>query len=107
MTNPVSLKQLLFLCTGNYNRSRFAELLFNAIAHERGLSWRATSRGIDVAGSRQYIKGPISIEARLALEERGLDIQADLRDPIQLSEFDLDADLIIAVCETEHRPRIE
>src|SRR4051812_9878146 len=107
MTHPVGLKRLLFLCTGNYNRSRFSELLFNAIARERGLSWRAASRGVDVAGSRRFIKGPISVEARLALEERGLDIQSELRDPIQLSEVDLDADLIIAVCETEHRLHIE
>jgi len=107
MTHPVGLKRLLFLCTGNYNRSRFAELLFNALARESSLSWRADSRGVDVAGSRRFIKGPISREARLALEEIGLDIQADLRDPIQLSEWDLDTDLIIAVCETEHRPYIE
>src|SRR4051812_24418024 len=107
MTHPVGLKRLLFLCTGNYNRSRFAELLFNALARESGLSWRADSRGVDVAGSRRFIRGPIAIEARLALEERGLDIEADLRDPIQLTDFDLDADLIIAICETEHRPHIE
>jgi protein-tyrosine phosphatase len=30
-------KIMLFLCTGNYYRSRFAELLFNHLAKQRGL----------------------------------------------------------------------
>ena len=41
---------VLFLCTGNYYRSRFAEVLFNHVAGERGLGWRAESRGLDLAG---------------------------------------------------------
>ena len=39
-------KIMLFLCTGNYYRSRFAELLFNHLAKQRGLDWQATSRGL-------------------------------------------------------------
>ena len=40
-------KTVLFLCTGNYYRSRFSEYLFNALAEKKGLlSWRATSRGL-------------------------------------------------------------
>ncbi len=38
--------KLLFLCTGNYYRSRFAELLFNHLAAQVGLDWRADSRGV-------------------------------------------------------------
>ena len=108
MTNPSDPRQVLFLCTGNYNRSRFAELLFNAMACERRLLWRAISRGTDLEGVRQYIVGQISSPARHALEMRGLDVLTDLRDPIQLTEQDLlAADLVIAVCEVEHRPHIE
>lgn len=35
---------VLFLCTGNYYRSRFAEIYFNALAAQRGSPWRADSR---------------------------------------------------------------
>src|SRR5438132_811728 len=34
-------KTVLFLCTGNYYRSRFAEVLFNSVAGKMGLPWRA------------------------------------------------------------------
>jgi protein-tyrosine phosphatase len=30
-----------FFCTGNYFRSRFAEILFNHVAHEANLNWQA------------------------------------------------------------------
>ena len=39
-------KTVLFLCTGNYYRSRFAEILFNSVAGKMGLQWRASSRGL-------------------------------------------------------------
>src|SRR4051812_49853681 len=41
-----SEKTVLFLCTGNYYRSRFAEALFNSVAVRMGLPWRASSRGL-------------------------------------------------------------
>ena len=50
---------VLFLCTGNYYRSRFAEVLFNHLARERGLRWRAESRGLDLAIGVNNV-GPIS-----------------------------------------------
>jgi protein-tyrosine-phosphatase len=39
-------KNILFLCTGNYYRSRFAEVLFNSVAGKMGLPWQAYSRGL-------------------------------------------------------------
>ena len=36
-------KTVLFLCTGNYYRSRFAEILFNSVAGRMGLPWKASS----------------------------------------------------------------
>jgi protein-tyrosine phosphatase len=49
---------LLFLCSGNYYRSRFAEHLFNAIADRDQLPWRADSRGLVVGRAGNV--GPIS-----------------------------------------------
>lgn len=39
------MKTVLFLCTGNYYRSRFAEYLFNHLAEQQTLEWRAESLG--------------------------------------------------------------
>jgi protein-tyrosine phosphatase len=108
MSNVVDVQQVLFICTGNYYRSRFAELLFNAAARERGLPWRAISRGTDVFGAGRFNVGPISNVARQALEARGVPLDASLRLPLPLTEGDLTAaDLIVAVCEAEHRPHLE
>jgi protein-tyrosine phosphatase len=102
------MQRVLFICTGNYYRSRFAELLFNAIARERGLAWEATSRGTDIYGAGKDNVGAISIHAREALEARGVAIPPDLRLPLPLAEADLAAaDLSIAVCEAEHRPHLQ
>jgi protein-tyrosine-phosphatase len=38
------LNTVLFLCTGNYYRSRFAEELFNHHADRAGLNWIAQRR---------------------------------------------------------------
>lgn len=101
-------KRLLFICTGNYYRSRFAEHLFNTLARERGLPWHADSRGTDLAVAGAHNVGPISAYARRALEERGIEVGPAPRFPAQLDEAALaDADLIIAVCESEHRPDVE
>ena len=102
------MKQVLFVCTGNYYRSRFAEILFNAGAAERGLAWRATSRGTDVYGAGAGNVGPLSAHARQALEARGVPLDPDLRMPMPLTEGDLaKSDLVVAVCEAEQRPHLE
>ena len=43
---PSNLKTVVFVCTGNFYRSRFSEYLFNALVKRHGLPWRATSRGL-------------------------------------------------------------
>src|SRR5690348_515157 len=102
------LKRVLFLCTGNYYRSRFAELLFNARTLELGLPWQADSRGTDVLNSGRWNVGPLSAVARQGLQERGVDVGDGLRLPTQLREADLvEADLIIGICEAEHRPHLQ
>ena len=99
---------VLFICTGNYYRSRFAEALFNAMAQERGLPWRATSRGTDIYIAGAHNVGPISAHAREAIENLGVALEPELRLPLPLSQDDLAAaDLAIAVSEAEHRPHLQ
>jgi protein-tyrosine phosphatase len=100
------MQKVLFLCTGNYYRSRFAEIVFNLIAHEKNLNWKADSRGL-TSGSVNNT-GPISLYALEALETRGIQIYDQIRFPIQLQEDDLlKANVIIALKEAEHRPLLQ
>jgi len=95
---------VLFLCTGNYYRSRFAEILFNQLAREHGLSWRAESRGLDLKIGTHNV-GPISVHARDACAARGVALPEPLRMPIAARPDDFtSARLVIAVKEAEHRP---
>jgi len=56
-----SHRHVLFLCTGNYYRSRFAEIVFNHVAVRMNLNWRATSRGLAIERGIHNV-GPISSE---------------------------------------------
>jgi protein-tyrosine phosphatase len=98
---------LLFLCTGNYYRSRFAEILFNVQAARSAINWQATSRGL----ATELISrndGPISPYVMNGLEARGIALSHDIRYPIQLEEADLrQATRVIALHEAEHRPYLE
>ena len=97
------MKRVLFLCTGNYYRSRFAELLFNYRARSTGLAWEASSCALAIERSRGNV-GPISIHAVEALAERGVRVSTERR-PLPCTVEDLlFADLTIAVKEAEHRP---
>ena len=64
------MKTVLFLCTGNYYRSRFAEELFNHRAEHAGLDWIAQSRGLAIERGVNNV-GPISPFALEGLKDRG------------------------------------
>lgn len=101
----LTMQQVLFLCSGNYYRSRFAEILFNHFAEQSNLNWRAESRGIVAQWSRN--PGPIAPEALRALAARKIVVPAP-RYPIQLTEHDLTrAAHIIALYQDEHRPMMD
>lgn len=96
------MRKVLFLCSGNYYRSRFAEMLFNTIAAKRGIAWRADSRGLACDRPNQNV-GPLSVHAVQGLQSRGIAHDPE-RWPKQVSEHDLaSAALVIAVKEAEHR----
>ena len=94
---------VLFLCTGNYYRSRFAEILFNRLAETRGLSWRVESRSLALDLATDNV-GPISPFALQGLTTRGIQSDAANRMPIEVTEDELQAaGHIIATKEAEHR----
>jgi protein-tyrosine phosphatase len=100
------MKRLLFLCTGNYYRSRYAEHVFNALAPGAGLPWRADSRALNLAAGAGNV-GPLSPFTLQRLKRRGIDLAPPLRFPRQVEEQDFSAaDLVIALKRTEHEPMV-
>lgn len=95
------MKQVLFLCTGNYYRSRYAEILFNELVKANHLEWKAFSRGLKVIHGKN--PGNISIHAIEALNALGIEIHDKDRKPVQVKLRDLkEAALVIAVKKDEH-----
>src|SRR6185295_5985013 len=85
-----SEKSILFLCTGNYYRSRFAEVLFNSVATKMGLSWRASSRGLALKRGVNNV-GPMAVSAITALKALGVRAgDAITRMPTQVTSDDLE-----------------
>ncbi len=99
-------KTVLFLCTANYYRSRYSELFFNHLADERRLDWKADSRGILAA--QHDNPGPIYSVVADRLSKMGIRQEGAHRYPKPLKESDLlNADMTIALKETEHRPMMK
>ena len=99
------MKTVLFLCTGNYYRSRYAEILFNARAQEMGLAWNAVSRGL---APDPRNPGPMSRDTMAALQRQGITVEEYLRLPIKVTDHDFESNHhIVAVKEAEHRLMIQ
>jgi protein-tyrosine phosphatase len=98
------MKTVLFLCTGNYYRSRYAEILFNAKAEEMELDWNAVSRGL---APDPRNPGPMFRDTMKALQRQGISVENHLRLPMKVTEADFESnDHVVAVKEAEHRPMI-
>jgi len=95
--------RVLFICTGNYYRSRFAEAVFNHHAEALGLPWKAFSRGLAI-----HLVPPeflLSPHTHQHLADRSMDVRHTAPHRKQLSEKDLmEADVVIALKDDEHRP---
>ena len=101
-------KSILFLCTGNYYRSRFAEVFFNSLAERHNLPWKAYSRGLALERGVNNI-GPMAREAIETLQRLGACLGADgERMPQSLTSDDLEtAHRIIALKRDEHLPLLQ
>lgn len=92
--------EVLFICTGNYYRSRFSEALFNHLALRDGSPWRAFSRGVDI----DLAPPGLSPFTRDFLRRRGIALEHTTPDRHRLTEPDLiRAAHAIALKEDEHR----
>jgi protein-tyrosine phosphatase len=100
-------KLVLFVCTGNYYRSRYAEELFNHLAKAQGLVWRAFSCGAAERPSPDNV-GPISRFALQALQAKAIDPEGAARAPRPCIRADFEAaDLVIGLKQAEHQPLLE
>jgi low molecular weight protein-tyrosine phosphatase len=96
------LHKILFICTGNYYRSRYAEHYFNNLALKQNLNWRAVSRGLATELSGNI--GSISPSVLIRLKEYDIHLETPIRFPIQLAKADLqEADIVIALNKPEHQ----
>jgi predicted translation initiation factor SUI1 len=102
------VKTILFLCTGNYYRSRFAEIYFNSVAEKMGLSWSACSRGLALERGVHNV-GPMAASTVKALSTMGVPTsEAFVRFPIQVTAADLEqAHHIVALKQAEHAPLLQ
>jgi len=103
MTQP----SILFLCTANYYRSRFAELYFNHLAEKEGFGLRADSAALEMEKWRSYNPGDISIHTLNAMKDLGFPHLGIPRAPKQFDPSQLGTiHRCIAMCESEHRPMV-
>lgn len=97
----------IFVCTGNYYRSRFAEHLFADLVEKQGLDWSTDSAGLGVDWACKINAGPISKVAVASLADRGITITQP-RMPRSMTLDDLqNATRIILLDEPEHRPMMQ
>ncbi len=96
---------VLFLCTGNYYRSRTAELLFNDAATKMGLQWRADSTGLALERGNANV-GPIAPSVLNHLKTAGISAtESCARMPKTTGDAELkQAEWVVALLESEHRP---
>ncbi len=96
------MNRILFLCSGNYYRSRFAEEVFNFRARAASSNWSADSRGLRLNPNNS---GPISEVALRRMEMLRIQPIKSHRSPEIMRETDFEnSDLVIAMSREEHFP---
>jgi protein-tyrosine phosphatase len=98
------VKKVLFICTGNLYRSRFAEAVFNFHADHRSLNWQAFSRGLAI----HWAEGLLSPYVAAGLSDRQIPLSYTGPTRTQLIEKDLAAaEISIALDRREHLPMVQ
>ena len=104
----IIMKSILFICTGNYYRSRFAEEYFNHITVQKKILWRAKSRGLYQDLSFLQNVGSISVYALQELNRYGIELKNKDKWPISITYDDFSQfDHYIAMDQEEHQPMIQ
>ena len=98
------MNRLLFLCTANYYRSRFAEQYFNHHARLQGLAWQADSKALTRDPAFEGVEGPMSEHTVRYLIDIGLTPDQG-RFPARVEDDHFDQyHRVIAASRDEHRP---
>lgn len=102
------MKKILFLCTGNYYRSRYSEEYFNHYSKQLNLGWTADSKGIMREFKGNGNVGPIAKHTLAELTKHDIQALGSSRYPAYVYENDLhNFDRTIAVSLDEHKPMLE
>lgn len=97
--------KILFLCTGNFYRSRMAEEMFNHFAEERGVTARAFSRGLLRSFENSGNVGSFSSFALHVLTRYGIAPRRADEFPQRVTADELcDSDVVIALYQRVHAP---
>ncbi len=92
----ISMKKVLFVCTGNTCRSPMAQALFNKICETEGLDFIADSCGIYADGF-----SPVSDNAKLALKNVGIEFN-HISQPLS-NKMASEADYIFGITDSHAR----
>ena len=95
------MNRILFLCSGNYYRSRFAEEVFNFKSRAVSSNWSADSRGLRLNANNV---GSISAAALRRMEMLGIQPINGHKSPeiVRETDFENYSDLVIAMSQEEH-----
>ena len=98
------MNNILFVCTGNIFRSRFAEEVFNHLCEINGVDATAFSAGLQVGGYKQR---KIYRPAMNELERLKIEPLRSNEDSVHIDDIDVSIyDQIICMDEEEHKPMV-
>ena len=107
LRGSVKKVRILFLCTGNYYRSRLAEELFRYHAREADFEIECDSAGLGKIPNPSN-PGTIGIAALEYLQKQGIRSLSLARHPKQWTPSDIQtADIIVCMNEREHKVMLE
>lgn len=101
------MMKVLFLCTGNFYRSRLAEELLHGYSIQQGLDLVSDSAGLGPIPNPINV-GPIRFEVIDYLRSRGVKPHGTKRFPRKCKVADIEvSDVVIGMNEIEHRCMVE